>query len=443
MSRQRIVTVAGVLAIVAVMAPAAGAVGLVDQAQARRCGLTRDWFAQVGSAQSTGPVNHLHYADGVLLAQTTAGLLTAIEAETGRTLWAQQVGSRGRVSTEAAANKDYVAVTNGSTLYVLKRADGSLLWERRVVGAPGAGPAVSATHVFVAMIDGRIEGYALDGSTKFSPWVYHSAGDVQVPPLATTHLVSWTTERGHLCVADSQGGGARYRLETNDAIYARPGYWTPYLYAASTDGSVYAVDEFDGTLSWKYAIGDAIYEPPVPIGDRLFLVSQLRGLTCLDTKTTKEQWVAPGIKQFLSAGPARLYVIDSQDRLAVVDIHTGARVAATPLPDVSVKLTNTLSDRIFLASESGTVQCLREIGRDQPVLHVPPVAVRPKAKLRVREPSATPAEAPAADAEPDAAADAPAADAPMDNAPKGDTPAADDMPAEPEKPDADDPFATP
>ncbi len=115
------------------------AAALVPQSDAKRCGLTRAWYAQVGSPQATGPVNHVNYSDGALLVQTTAGMLTALDAETGRTLWGRQVGPRGRWTSEAAANKEHIAVVVGSQLYVLDRQSGTLLWVRQLAGVPAPG----------------------------------------------------------------------------------------------------------------------------------------------------------------------------------------------------------------------------------------------------------------------------------------------------------------
>lgn len=421
------------------------AAALVSESEANRLGLTRAWFAQAGSLQSTGPVNHVHYSDGVLLAQTTGGMVSAIDAETGRTLWNRQVGPRGRWTSEAAANKDYVAVVNGSRLHVIDRKTGTELWSRQLRGVPAAGPGMSDTYAFVPMINGAIEGYALDGSTKFSPWTYKSAGDVMISPMTTPQTVSWTTERGFFYVADPDGAGVRYRLETNDTITARPGYWTPNLYAGSANGFVYAVDEATAHINWKYSIGDPIEEPPVAIGDKVFVISRYRGLTCLEAKDGRELWVAPGVAQFLSGSGSRLYVVDASRQLVAIDIATGMRLGSMPLVDVSVTLTNPESDRIYLVGATGAVQCLHEMRQRTPVLHVPPApAVKAKPKLKDR--SKAPAE--------EAPAEAAAEEKPAEEKPAEETPAA--APAEPSDspfgaeetpatPPAaqDDPFATP
>jgi outer membrane protein assembly factor BamB len=405
------------------------AAALVPQSDAKRCGLTRAWYAQVGSPQATGPVSHVNYSDGVLLVQTTAGVLTALDAETGRTLWGRQVGPRGRWTSEAAANKGHIAVVVGSKLYILERETGTLLWERQLVGVPGAGPELSETYAFVPMINGQIEGYAVDGSTKFSPWVYKSAGHVLNSPMTTPQTVSWTTQLGYFYVAGPNGEGVRYRLETNDAIHARPGYWTPNLYAGSINGFVYAVDEASARINWKYSIGEAIHEPPVAIEDKVFVISQYRGMTCLDAAEARLLWVAPGIAQFLSASDTRLYAVDKVGRLQVLDIATGTQLASMPLVDVPLTVTNPASDRIYLVGASGAVQCLHELRQQTPTMHVPP-APDVKALPTLRDRSA--------ESEEETPHEEPPASVPSDS------PFGEDMGSEaPAGVDADDPFAIP
>jgi outer membrane protein assembly factor BamB len=425
------------MCLLSAFAPSMRAAAIVAESQANRLGLTRAWFAQAGSLQSTGPVNHIHYFEGVVLAQTSGGMVSAFDAETGRRLWHRQVGPRGRWTSEAAANKDFVAVVNGSRLHVMDRQTGAELWNRQLRGVPAAGPGMSETYAFVPMIDGNVEGYALDGSTKFSPWRYKSSGDVMISPMTTPQSVSWTTERGYFYVADPDGAGVRYRLETNDTITARPGYWTPNLYAGSVNGFVYAVDEATARINWKYSIGDPIEEPPVAIGDKVFVISRDRGMTCLDAKDARESWVAPGVKQFLSASGSRVYVVDASQQLVVIDIGTGMRLGSMSLLDVSVTLTNPESDRIYLVGATGAVQCLHEMRQRTPVLHVPPApAVKERPKLKDRSKAPVEEEA-AADEMP---AEEPPAEAPAEpsESPFG----AEEAPATPPAIE-DDPFATP
>jgi outer membrane protein assembly factor BamB len=245
--------------------------------------------------------------------------------------------------------------------------------------------------------------------------------------MTTGQTVSWTTEKGYYYVADPAAKGIRYRIETRGPIQSRPAYWTPNLYACSTDGSMYAVNEFTGKITWKYSVGDAIYASPVAIEDKVFVVSETSGLYCLDAKAGAVIWNAAGIRQFVSASPSRVYAIDQLGRLAVLDAKRGARLGSMPLEGISLKVVNSQSDRIYLVSDTSLVQCLRQTDLKTPLVYAAPppppvVDEADKPKRPVSKPPATPAE-PAEDA-----ADAPAGDA---------------MPAEPDnadEPAGEDPF---
>lgn len=411
---------------------------LLTQTTAARLGLTRAWFAQIGAARSTGPIGFMNCDRGMLYVQTTRGSVTSIDAETGRRLWTSQIGSPNHTSSEPDGNDKILAVVSGSTLYVLDRHTGALLWQRLLNGTPGAGPGVSASYVFVPMVNGFVQGYNIEKLGKGEPWNYKSAGRVLVPPTATGNDVVWTTEKGYMYLADGEGGGIRYRLETRDAIQARPAYWTPRVFACSTDGNVYAVDEPSGKVVWKFTVGDAIYQQPVALEEKVFVVSEQSGMYCLASKDGAELWHAPRIAQFVSLSPSRVYATDDLGRLTVLDAETGARLGSLPLQGVSIKLVNRSTDRIYLASESGMVQCLRETLSKAPVKHDPPVLEEVKdIKAKAKKPGSKP-KGDAADADA-SAEEMPAEDMPAE---ESDAPAVDDAakPAEPAAEDSEDPF---
>jgi outer membrane protein assembly factor BamB len=406
-----------------------GAAVLIPQTVAARYGLTRAWFAQIGSPQTTGTLAHVSLNEGMLLVQSTSGMLSALDAETGRTLWATQVGPSHHLSSEPAANEKFVVVVNGSVLFVLDRTTGHILWQRSLGGTPGAGPGVTKTHAFVPMVTGLIEGYDLEKGVKQIRWVYKSAGRVLIPPMTTGQTVSWATEKGYFYVADPAGKGVRYRLETRGAIQARPGYWTPNLYACSTDGSLYAVNETSGKIIWRYSVGDAIYTSPVAIEGKVFVASETTGLYCLDAKAADQLWNAPGIRQFVAASPTRVYASDQLGRLAILDSKRGTRLGTMPLDGIALKLVNGQSDRVYLVSDSCLVQCLRQADLKAPVLYSPPPPPtvegdKDKPKRPVDKPTDT-----AAEPKDDSDSKEPADD---------ETPAV--KPKQPEEPAGDDPF---
>ena len=72
--------------------------------------------------------------------QTDRAVIHAIDAETGKTLWCKQVGQAKHPSMPPDANRDLLAVVNGSRLYVLNRFNGELLYQREIDTRPMRGP---------------------------------------------------------------------------------------------------------------------------------------------------------------------------------------------------------------------------------------------------------------------------------------------------------------
>ena len=59
-------------------------------------------------------------------------------ALTGAIYWTAPIGNENYPSLGPACNDKYVAVMNGSTLYILDRTDGRPVNIRRIGGAPGS-----------------------------------------------------------------------------------------------------------------------------------------------------------------------------------------------------------------------------------------------------------------------------------------------------------------
>src|SRR5207302_1246236 len=128
-------------------------------------------------------------------------------------------------------------------------------------GSPGAGPALSQSRVFIPMVNGAIEGYLLEDPAD-PPWIFRSDGRALTQPMITQKTVSWTTDKGYFYVGKSDPVGIRFRLKTRAAIESRPAYWTPYFYAGSLDGYVYAIDEKTGLTEWKFSTAEPLSQPP-------------------------------------------------------------------------------------------------------------------------------------------------------------------------------------
>jgi hypothetical protein len=302
-------------------------------------------------------------------ATSERGLVHALDGETGRTLWTTSIGNPRYPTTAAAANDKFVGVCNGSTLYVLLASDGSLVWTRPAISAPGAGPALSTDLIFVPMVTGHIESFLLE-DPKRPVKIYQSYGRAMVQPVVSANSVAWPTDRGNLYVGVANDFGMRFRMAANEAIVSAPAFLAPdRVFVTSLDGYLYCVSESRGNLVWRFTTGEPISHSPIALGDRVYVITDRGNMFAIDANTAEDHWVTPNIRHYISGNEQRLYCLDPRGDLVILDRATGSPLGMIAAPLLDVPILNNQTDRVILASSSGLVQCFREAARPFPTIH--------------------------------------------------------------------------
>jgi outer membrane protein assembly factor BamB len=387
-----------------------GRTTLVAEQEARRHGLTRAWATRIQMDSARNRVHEITLHEGTLISVTDESVVQAFDAETGRTLWRTLVGRRAYPNTPVGASQSYVAVCNGSTLYLLSRLDGSLLFTRKLQGTPSAAPAVSEDRVYIPTFAGAIESYEIKmNKPKLHPTTYRSKGSIDESPVIAGDYLIWATSIGAVYSAAKKDLNANYRFMTRGHITAGLGYWPPLVYAASSDGCIYAVEDSTGKRCWQFSTGSPSHETPVALDGSVYAMSEVSGMFCLSADKGIEKWFSPNVAKFISASATRLYTADETGRILVLDRRGGAQLSVMRTELLPIKVNNIQTDRIYLATETGLLQCLREIDLVKPLVHAVPKEPNEAAP---RRPAAAPAAAARAmdeDAgdEPAAAADDP------------------------------------
>jgi len=381
---------------------------IISESQAHRHGLTRAWITRVQLDPGRGRVVDVTLHEGTLISVTDQAAVQALDAESGRTLWITTVGRRDFTNTPVGASASYVCVCNGSTLYVLSRADGRLLFTRRMQGAASAAPAVSEERVYVPTFAGAIESYAINPKNPNStPATYRSRGTIEEAPVVAGDNLIWATHRGGIYSASKKDLTARFRFMTRGEITAGLGYWPPTVFAASADGYIYAIDEKSGKRKWQFSTGYPAREMPVPLEGEVYAISELSGMYCLSADKGAERWFTADVAKFLAASATRLYTADDTGRLMILDRRSGAHLERLSTELLPIKVVNIQTDRIYLATTKGLIQCLREVEQVTPLVHAIPAD--PYATAAGTATRAPRGEAPAAESAPatEAAADDP------------------------------------
>jgi len=220
------------------------------------------------------------------------------------------------------------------------------------------------------------------------------------------------------------------------------------IYIASRDGYAYAMSETTGQTLWRFSAGSPLDHEPVIVEDLLFLFPAEGSMFAVSADRGTERWRRADVKQFLAYRrtdpkhpdlPGCLYVADKAGKTLLLDPATGGLIDTLPTELLTLKMTNTLNDRLYLSTPTGMIQCLHHPELEEPLWHLPALAPD-EAKPKVPGANA-PAEAPAKAAEEGAEPDPFEAAPPGDEAPAGDdTPAGDKAPSD-EAPAADEPSA--
>lgn len=373
---------------------AQAATRLVPQDELKRVGLTRAWFGQVQLDRARHRLDRAALQGDRLTVLTSAGVVQDFNALTGAVYWTAPIGNDSFPSLGPACNDKYVAVVNGSTLYILDRADGRPVTIRRIGGAPGSAPALSQKYVFVPLLNGRVEGNPIVNDKTLSPWYYQSDGRAMVTPLATPESVVWTTESGNLYVGNSEEPGMRYRMETKSEILAPASYRKPLIFVGAASGEVFALQEMTGMRQWKYATGFPITRSVAAVGDKAFVTSEEPALHCIDINTGSAIWQAPHVMQFAAASKTRVYGVDDLGGLVVLDAEKGSVLGRIATDHPIHSLVNDQTDRVYLISRDGMIECLRETDAKEPLYHAPKEAEKPDASKAEPPKSKPPAETP-------------------------------------------------
>jgi outer membrane protein assembly factor BamB len=171
------------------------------------------------------------------------------------------------------------------------------------------------------------------------------------------------------------------------------------VYSTTEAGDVRAIRADRGKEVWQYAVGQPVNEPVIPVGNHLYVIGELGTLFCLDSVKSDPYWTTTDVGQFIAAGKDKVYVADRAGRIKILNAKTGAVIDRLRIGEGLTKLRNQRTDRIYLASRSGLIQCLHETGQAKPLYHRKKEGADKPAE-KAPEPAVKPKEAPTPFGEP-------------------------------------------
>jgi len=300
-----------------------------------------------------------------LYSLATNGVLEARNAETGEILWTVRVGDPRLTYHEIGVDDEFLTIINGGNLIQIDVNSGIELESVRTVGTPLMGAVNSDQYALVPIIGGRVEGYPLRDTT-LEPFVRSMRGTIMAIPTKSpdSSRVAWGTDQGYVFVAEASGTPSiLFRLDTDGSVSgplaAAPG---DRFFFGSENGQVYGLRATrTGEVLWSQPIGEPFYDRPLVVGQQLLISSTYGNMIALDVSTGDPTWdrPVPNIGDLIGAFDGRVYVRTLSGALAAINVADGKVLGIFPEVRPSRLLPNVLTNRLYLVSERGEVQCLR------------------------------------------------------------------------------------
>lgn len=376
-----------------------------------RYGLELAWWGQGVMNPSRDKVEHLSSDEDCVYVQSTGGIITAFDAQTGQRRWAVQLGQFDPPSFQVVTNETLALVVVGTHMYGLDKISGKTLWSLRLPGQASTSPAADAQRVYVGMLDGSL--YAFDLKTirelyrdnrlpEWSHvaivWRYATSKEISSPPLIFGSRLAMASRDGNVYAVTTERRQLVFQFETDAPIVAPITRMDDILYLTSEDFSFYALrvkpqappppnkkygegaldeqivrrDRESGKVVWEFTSGLPIRTAPYAVVSDVYVLPDRGGFYCLASRTGEQRWWQPQAINYVATTSKRVYGTDRDLNLLVMSRQTGDVQGALPLRRFSKRFANDRTDRIVMSTDSGLVMMLREQGKVIPTFHMYP-----------------------------------------------------------------------
>ncbi len=327
----------------------------------------------------------------MLVVHTSGGYVHTYDAETGRYFWGSWIGHKTARAYPASVNSSQVFVTSLNELIGFDRATGRKLFDVSLEDLPSTGTGCDEELAMVGLRSGKLVAYTArdhttDGTLRGQSagsfaFAWQTKGMLTARPLLSEKVIAFGSADHRVYVALKQKTNNTttllYRYLTAGPISANlAAYGNRTLVIPSGDNNVYGVDLFNAETRWSVATGSPVDQEPLVLGQDVYAINAEGRVLSIDALTGELKWSTPsGCKVLLAVTPARLYLSTATNDLMVIDRKNGA-IVASPRDTVEraglnlrpfvLTFPNYYDDRLYFATPSGLLVCLREIGRTKP-----------------------------------------------------------------------------
>jgi outer membrane protein assembly factor BamB len=354
-------------------------------------GHNRAWSAGIGSSSgyrrrvTAQPV----VAGGRVFTMDSDGMVSALDAATGRSLWSAETEPPDDRSTNVgggvSATADTVFATTGrAEILALDAATGGVRW-RAALGAPARSAAtITAERLFVGTLDNQMLGLSITDGKKL--WSYQSPATetlvlglpapayvdgIVIAGFGSGELVALRGTSGTVVWSDTLAASrGRTSIADLSAIRGMPMVKEGRVYAASLGGVLLANDLRSGRRLWEVEFASG--ETPWVAGDWVFAVSTGAEVAAINRTDGAVAWVRQ-LERFENpakerdpitwCGPilagGQLFLGNTSGNAVLLDPATGATTGTMSLPGALTIAPVVAGGTMYMVTDNATLLALR------------------------------------------------------------------------------------
>ena len=292
--------------------------------------------------------------DGLAYITTEDGIVSALDATSGETVWGYEIGSPSDSAPAVSENSVFVGARN-HRLLALDRGSGQLRWERNLGNIVLGSAIVADGTVYIGSTNSRLE--ALDAATGEQRWSARIKGWVVGHPASDDSVVAAASLGERFITVDPDTGRRRLVFYAGTPVVGGPVIADGRAYFVTNRGGIWAVDptavsrpfsRFAYVAKFNFFYWRLLKDPPQQTGT--LWVGSARGR----------------VKYSPVYASGNLVVVNEKGVVRVLDGATGAElweraleaeVSAEPVAAGDVVLIATAAQRLVaLSIESGEVE---------------------------------------------------------------------------------------
>jgi outer membrane protein assembly factor BamB len=242
-----------------------------------------------------------------------AGMVVALDARTGKELWRLHPGASE--SSPLLVNGTLYFGSRDHHVYAVNARNGRLRWSFATGGEVKGGTAYADRTIFVGSYDGFV--YAIDARTGRLRWktgaenaLLRGRGAFYATPTLAYGRVFIGSTDGVVYAFGAAHGTLLWARPTRGYVYSSAAVWRRTIYVGSYDRHFYALDAATGKVRWSFAAGAPISGSPTVMAGLVYFSTLKDRTFAVNTRTGGVVWrFADGQYSPLVAEPARAYLV--------------------------------------------------------------------------------------------------------------------------------------